>query len=114
PAANAILKTNSFLLKGRVAAGFQSGSVTCQISSLTTGTNVVTVPATMNGARWSASVSNLPPDNYLVLATATNGNGQSANVSERFFVLAFDELAGTYTGLFLDTNNPVAPTNSGF
>jgi hypothetical protein len=114
PAANAKLKTNSFVVKGRVAAAFQSGSVKCQISSLTTGTNLLTVPATMSGANWSASISNLPPDNYLLQATATNSAGQSAMDSERFYVLAFGGLAGTYTGLFLNTNEPVAPTNSGF
>jgi cyclophilin family peptidyl-prolyl cis-trans isomerase len=114
PTANAGLKTNTFLLKGTIAASFKSAHISCQIASLTTSFGVGPLPATVDSTIWSAGVSNLPPDNYLLEAVATNGTGQSAIISEKFSVYAFTEVAGTYNGLFICTNNPVTPTNSGF
>ena len=63
---------------------------------------------------WSAGVSNLPPDNYILEAAATNSQGQATSIYEIFSVAAFAEAAGTYSGLFICTNQTVAPTNSGF
>ena len=114
PPINAILRTNTFLLKGKMTSSFKSARVSCQISSLTTGFVIGPLLATSGTTTWSVGVSNLPPDNYLVKAVATNGTGQTTFISEKFSILAFTEAAGTYTGLFISTNTPIAPTNSGF
>jgi cyclophilin family peptidyl-prolyl cis-trans isomerase len=114
PAANALLKTNSFRLKGRLAAGYESAPVSCRMFSLTTGSGVGPLSAESGLTTWSAGVSNLPADNYVVEAVATNSAGQTTLISERFGVTAFANTAGTYSGLFLCSNAPVAPTNSGF
>ena len=114
PTLNARLTTNTFLLKGRMTSSFKSARISCQIFSRTTGYGVGPLLATSGTSTWSAGVSNLPPDNYVVIAAATNAAGQSAIISEQFSVVALAEVAGTYTGLFICTNSPVAPTNSGF
>jgi cyclophilin family peptidyl-prolyl cis-trans isomerase len=114
PAANARLATNSFSLKGRMTSAYKSAAVSCQISSLTTGYAAGPLRAVSGATTWAAAVSNLPPDNYVVTATATNAAGQSSIISEKFSVLDFADAAGTYTGIFICTNYPVAPTNSGF
>jgi cyclophilin family peptidyl-prolyl cis-trans isomerase len=114
PTANARLTTNTFLLKGRMTSSYKSARISCQISSLTTGFGVGPLLATSGATTWSAGVSNLPPDNYIVEAVATNAAGQSTIISERFSILAFADVVGTYSGLFICTNSPVAPTNSGF
>jgi cyclophilin family peptidyl-prolyl cis-trans isomerase len=114
PAANARLATNSFLLKGRMTSSYKSARVSCQISSLTTAFGVGPLMATSGPTTWSTGISNLPPDDYVVVATATNGAEQSTSISEKFSVFAFADVTGTYTGLFISTNGPVAPTNSGF
>jgi hypothetical protein len=60
------------------------------------------------------TVTNLPPDNYVVQAVATNSEGYGSVISEKFSVLDFKGVAGTYNGLFICTNGPVTATNSGF
>jgi cyclophilin family peptidyl-prolyl cis-trans isomerase len=113
PRANQRLQTNSFLLKGTIAASVGLAQITCQISSLSTGL-AVGLPLTTSGTKtWSVAVSNLPPDDYLVQAVGTNARGFSTVISEAFAVLAFKGVAGTYNGLFLCTTEPVASTNSG-
>ncbi len=113
PTANARLTTNTFLLKGRMKSGYESALVSWQISSLTTGFGVGPLLAASRATTWSAAVSNLPPDNYVVEAVTTNAAGQSTVIWEKFSVVAFTDVAGTYSGLFICTNNPVTPTNSG-
>jgi cyclophilin family peptidyl-prolyl cis-trans isomerase len=113
PPANARLSTNSFVIKGRMTPAFDRARIGCRLSSLTTGFNFAPLQAVSATATWSAAVSNLPPDNYVVVAEATNSTGQLATVSERFTVLPFTLVAGTYTGLFISTNTPVSATNSG-
>jgi cyclophilin family peptidyl-prolyl cis-trans isomerase len=113
PAANATLSTNTFSLKGRVAPSFKPAAITCQVFQ----TNGLAIgpPLRTNGTTtWSVTVSNLPGGFYTVEAAATNPAGMSTIVSENFSVLPFAAVAGTYSGLFISTNGPVAPTNSGF
>jgi cyclophilin family peptidyl-prolyl cis-trans isomerase len=114
PAANARLATNTFLLKGRVSASLGSALVSCRIASLSRGFTVGPLPAVRGPLTWTTTVSNLPPDNYVVVAEATNTAGLSATISERFSLLPCIRAAGTYTGLFITTNIPVSATNSGF
>jgi hypothetical protein len=114
PAANATLKTNSFLLQGRMTSEFKSARISCQIYSLSTGFGVGPLLATIGTTAWSAAVTNLPADNYVVEAMATNGAGASTTTFERFSISAFADVVGTYTGLFICTNGPIAPTNSGY
>jgi len=114
PKANEVLATNSFILRGKIAASVGSAQVTCQLSSLSTGLEVGP-PLTASGKNtWSIAVSNLPPDGYLVQAVGTNAKGFSTAISEEFTVQAFKGVAGTYNGLFICTTEAVAPTNSGF
>ncbi len=113
PAANARLSTNSFTIKGRTPADFGSARIGCWISSLSTGYAVGPLMAATTSRTWSVAVTNLPPDNYVLLAEATNTAGATATISERIFLLPFLLVAGTYDGLFITTNAPVSPTNSG-
>ncbi len=120
PTANVKLNTNTFPLKVRLASSAKSAQVTCQIFSLTT-SNEVVPPLTLtktSGNTWSATVSNLPPDEYEVEAVAAydvGGKSTSSAVSEIFSVLDFKQVEGTYAGLFIcSSGGPVAPTNSGF
>jgi len=113
PAANALLSTNTFPLKGRIAPGFKPAGITCQVFQ----TNGLAIgpPLTTSGTTtWSVTVTNLPGGYYTVEAAATNGAGMSTVISENFVVLSCAAAAGTYSGLFICTNGPVAPTNSGF
>jgi hypothetical protein len=117
PTANARINTNTFPLKVRLASKAKSAKVTCQIVSLSTGEEVVPPLTLMNttGNTWSTIVSNLPPDGYGVEAVAVydlEGQSASSVISEEFFVLDFEQVKGTYIGLFL--NDPVTPTNSGY
>jgi cyclophilin family peptidyl-prolyl cis-trans isomerase len=114
PPANAGLNTNSFLLRGRIVPSVKSAQVICQISSLSTGLEVGPPLMTSGTNTWSVAVTNLPPDDYEVQAVATFDGGKSAAISERFAVLDFKKITGTYSGLFLCANGPVASTNSGF
>jgi len=120
PTAYARLNTNTFPLKVRLASSAKSAQVTCQIFSLTTMYSEPVPPLTLTntGANtWSATVSNLPPDWYEVEAVATydmDGKSTSSAASEKFYVLDFKQVEGTYTGLFICYSGPVAPTNSGF
>jgi cyclophilin family peptidyl-prolyl cis-trans isomerase len=113
PPVNARLGTNSFILRGRLLPGFASANVSCVISSMNSGYSVGPLAAATTGNRWQLSVTNLPPDNYLITAQATNASGQVSLVSQRFSLWGFIRAAGTYAGLFITTNQPVAPTNSG-
>ena len=120
PTANAKLNTNTFALKVKLSSSAKSAQVVCQIFSLTT-SNEVVAPLTLtktNGNTWSATLSNLPPDEYEVEAVATydmKGNSNSSAVSERFYVLDFKQVEGTYSGLFIcSSGGPVTPTNSSF
>jgi cyclophilin family peptidyl-prolyl cis-trans isomerase len=113
PAAHAILSTNTFSLKGRIASSMKSAQVTCQFFQ----TNGVAVgaPLTTSGTNtWAIGVTNLPGGNYLVEAQATNAAGKSTIISENFSILPFAAVQGTYSGLFICTTGPVTPTNSGF
>lgn len=114
PPKNARLTTNGFTLKGKMTPAFKSARVTYLVSSLTAGFSVGPFSAANGAGGWSAAVSNLPPDNYIVEAAATNSLGQTTSITELFSVEPFVNAAGTYTGLFICTNQPVAPTNSGF
>jgi peptidyl-prolyl cis-trans isomerase A (cyclophilin A) len=122
PTANAKLNTNTFPLKVRLASSAKSARVTCQIFSLTTtNANEVFPPLSLTetGANiWSATVSNLPPNEYEVEAVATydmKGTNTSSAAFEKFYVLYFKQVEGTYTGLFTCYSGaPVDPTNSGF
>jgi hypothetical protein len=120
PAANAVINTNTFALKVKLASSAKSAGVTCQIFSLTTSNEVVPPLTLMKTAAntWSATVSNLPPDHYEVEALATYDTKEvstSSAVSEEFYVLDFKQVEGTYTGLFIcSSGGPVTPTNSGF
>ena len=120
PTANAKINTNTFALKIRLASSAKSAQVTCQIFSLTTTNSEPVPPLTLTNTRgdtWSATVSNLPPDLYEVEAVATydmDGKSTSSAKSEKFYVLDFKQVEGTYTGLFTCYTGPVAPTNSGF
>ncbi|MGP8201505.1 MAG: peptidylprolyl isomerase [Limisphaerales bacterium] len=118
PANKARVATNSFRLRGTIAPSVKAAQVTCQISSLTTSA-VIGAPLTVIGTNtWSVLVSNLPPDDYYVTAVATNAAGSlsplSTAISERFSVVDFTGVTGTYSGLFFCTNGPVTLTNSGF
>jgi hypothetical protein len=113
PPANGYLRTNAFVLKGKIATTMKSASITCQFFQ----TNGLAVgpPMTTTGTNnWSIDVTNLPGGNYLVQAVATNEAGKTTVVSEKFSVYAFSAVQGTYAGLFLCTNQPVNATNSGF
>ncbi|MGD0813177.1 MAG: peptidylprolyl isomerase [Verrucomicrobiota bacterium] len=114
PSANARLTTNSFRLKGRMRSGYESAPVNWKITSLTTGFGVGPLLAASGASAWSAAVSNLPPDNYVVEAVATNAAGQTSVIAEKFSIVAFANVAGTYSGLFICSDKPVTPTNSGF
>ena len=116
PTANAKLTTNSFplSLRGKIAASAGSAQITCQISSLTTGLEAGPLLTTNGTKTWSVTVTNLPPDDYMVNAVATNGAGESWAVSEEFAVLDFKGVTGTYSGLFICTNSAVTSGNSGF
>jgi cyclophilin family peptidyl-prolyl cis-trans isomerase len=120
PTANAKINTNTFPLKVSLKSSAKSAKVTCQIVSLTEGNEVVPPLTLTNTAAntWSVTVSNLPPDEYEIEAVATydmGGKSTSSAVSEIFYVLAFKQVAGTYTGLFIcSSGGPVTPTNSGF
>jgi cyclophilin family peptidyl-prolyl cis-trans isomerase len=113
PPANALLSTNTFTLIGRATPRFRPANITCQIFQVN-GLAVGPPLMTTGTATWSAAVTNLMGGNYIVKAVATNAAGLSTIISERFFVLAFAAAAGTYSGLFISTNSPVAATNSGF
>jgi hypothetical protein len=113
PPANAKLQTNSFEVKGRIAPKFKSAQVTVQIVSTTSGYEVG--PLSISGINsWSVAVTNLPPDSYVVEAVATYSNGLSTAISEKFSILDFKKVAGTYEGLFICNNDAVSPTNSGY
>jgi cyclophilin family peptidyl-prolyl cis-trans isomerase len=113
PAANARLSTNTFPLRGRIATGFKPAVITCQIFQ-TNGLAIGTPLTTSGKTTWAAIVTNLPGGYYTVEAAATNPAGMSTIISENFSVLPFAATTGTYSGLFISTNSPVAPTNSGF
>jgi cyclophilin family peptidyl-prolyl cis-trans isomerase len=113
PAANARLSTNTFPLRGKIATGFKPAVITCQVFQ----TNGLAIgpPLTTSGkTTWAVTITNLPGGNYTVEAAATNPAGMSTIISENFSVLPFAATTGTYSGLFICTNSPVAPTNSGF
>jgi hypothetical protein len=113
PAANARLSTNTFPLRGRVAPSFKPAEITCQVFQ----TNGLAIgsPLTASGAStWAVTVTNLPGGYYTIEAAATNPAGMSTVISENFLVLPCAAAAGTYSGLFICANSPVAPTNSGF
>jgi len=113
PTANAKLTTNSFQLKGKIAASVGTAQITCQIFSANSGLEFG--PLTTTGTKtWSVTVTNLPPDNYEVEAVATYGSGESVAVSEKFAVLDFKGVEGTYSGLFICANTTVTSSNSGF
>jgi len=113
PTANAKLTTNSFQMKGKIAASIGSAQITCQIFSANSGLEFG--PLTTTGTKtWSVIVTNLPPDNYEVEAVATYGSGESSAISEKFSVLDFKKVEGTYSGLFICTNTTVTSSNSGF
>jgi cyclophilin family peptidyl-prolyl cis-trans isomerase len=113
PTANAKLTTNSFQLKGKIAASVGPAQITCQIFSANSGLEFG--PLTTTGTKtWSVTVTNLPPDDYEVEAVATYGSGESSAISEKFAVLDFKRVTGTYSGLFICTNTTVTSTNSGF
>jgi cyclophilin family peptidyl-prolyl cis-trans isomerase len=114
PPPNAGLGATSFKLRGRMGANYKSAPIFCLISSLTTGFQVGPLLASNATATWSAAVSNLPPDNYVVEAMSTNEGGQGANIYEKFSILPFTKAVGSYSGLFIRSDGPVAPTNSGF
>ncbi len=113
PAANARLSTNTFPLKGRIAASFKPAGITCQVFQ-TNGLAIGPPLMTSGTSTWAVPVTNLPGGYYTVEAVATNPVGMSTIISENFSVLPFAAVAGTYSGLFISTNSPVAPTNSGF
>lgn len=113
PAAHSVLKTNAFTLKGKIAASMKSAQITCQFFQ-TNGLAVGPQMTTSGTGTWSIPVTNLPGGDYFIEALATNAAGQSTVTSENFSILAFSAVQGTYTGLFICTNGPVAPTNSGF
>jgi cyclophilin family peptidyl-prolyl cis-trans isomerase len=112
PAANASVKTNTFPLRGKIAPSFKPAGITCRIFQ--TGGLAVGPALTTSGTQtWSVMLSNLPGGSYYAEALATNAAGLSTIASEKFTVSAFAAVAGTYSGLFICANNPVAPTNSG-
>jgi cyclophilin family peptidyl-prolyl cis-trans isomerase len=113
PTANDTLYTNSFLLKGTITASVKTAQITCQIFSLSTGLEVMPPLTTNDTNTWSVAVSNLPPGEYEVQAVADYEEGKSTAISEKFKVLLFSGVTGTYDGLFICDNDPVNPTNSG-
>ena len=115
PPANARLMTGSFQMKGRIAASVKSAEVTCQIISRNTGIEAGPPLVTSGTTSWSVPVTNLPPDDYLVEAVATNAQGFSTVIFDEFSVLDFKGVTGTYSGLFIcDNPEAVSPTNSGY
>ncbi len=112
PPANARLSTNSFPLKGRIAPSFKPARITCQIFQ-TNGLGVGSPMTTSGTTTWSVTATNIPGGIYVVEAAASNEAGMSTIISENFLILPCAAVAGTYSGLFISTNNP-APTNSGF
>lgn len=113
PAPNAELSVSNFTIKGRISPKVGGATVTCQISALDTGLQIGPLLTATGTTSWTMAVSNLPPDAYLLQATATNASGFGASISELFAVVRFKQVAGTYYGLFICDNEPVSPTNSG-
>jgi hypothetical protein len=114
PKYDTVLLTNSFVMKGTIAHEFGPAEVTVEIYSLSTASALVP-PTTISGkSSWSLPVTNLPPDVYGAIVTATNSTGSSTLVYDVFETLEFWAVAGTYNGIFLCTSGPVTPTNSGF
>lgn len=113
PSARANLSANTFSIKGKVSSVFKNATVVCQLFQ----TNGLAVGAPLTataGSTWTVTASNVPGGNYILDALVTNAGGSAAIASQDFSVRAFAAAAGSYSGLFICTNSPVNPSNSGY
>jgi peptidyl-prolyl cis-trans isomerase A (cyclophilin A) len=88
PTANSVVQTASheLTISGTLPASTDVTSVTCQLFARS---NAVTaaLPAAINGATWSLTVSNLTGGPYSVVVVAADSSGQQGLVSENFTAL---------------------------
>jgi cyclophilin family peptidyl-prolyl cis-trans isomerase len=111
PAANSQVRTNSFILTGKVSASVDNPQIVCQLFSNTVPVGI-TQYATVNGTTWSVPVSDLPQGTYTEVAIATDSAGRQTLISESFKLNFFPNIAGTYYGIFMGTN--IATNTAGF
>lgn len=109
PAQNTYLPAAAITVTGNT-----SGTVAVQRVSFRLKGGSWRLAAQENGwSRWSAGVT-LSPGTNLFEAYAVSLSGLSSITNRAYFVPSpFTQVAGTYNGLFYDTNN-VTPTNAGF
>jgi len=111
PLPNTQTTNKNVTLTGKVSSTVQSPQIVCQVfqnNSPLTGF----VPATVNGATWALTVSNLTIGDYTAVAIATDATGKTTLASDKFIVNFYPRLAGLYRGLFFDPTS-VAGTNAG-
>jgi uncharacterized repeat protein (TIGR03803 family) len=109
PAQNTYLPTAAITVIGNT-----SGTVAVQRVSFRLNGGSWRLAAEVNGwSRWSAGVT-LSPGTNRFEAYAVSLSGMPSITNSAYFVPSpFAQVAGTYNGLFYDTNN-VTPTNAGF
>jgi hypothetical protein len=111
PAANAILTTSVLNLNGKILSA-NAPQVACQLFS-----NSVPVTgfmqAVISGTNWQVLVTNLPMGSYTAVALASDATGKSELATGNFVWNFFPSLAGTYHGIFFNTN-ALAVTNAGY
>ena len=112
PTSKQKVPTNSFMLKGKLASSFGPAQVSVQIYSTNSDVEVV-APLMVNATNtFEIPITNLAPDDYQVVAIATNSKYSSV-ISENFSVINFKPVAGTYTGLFINELGATGPFTSG-
>jgi len=134
PVAGAKLTTQSFELTGTINPALSSPLITYQLFS---GSNSVAPPSTnvnitTNASRltkptWSASLTNLPPGHYTVVASVSDALKRSTLVSESFQILArltlqidppgFGRLSSNWTAPYVPVGTSctlTARTNGGY
>jgi cyclophilin family peptidyl-prolyl cis-trans isomerase len=104
--------TPHFTLTGKITAT-DTPLVVCQLFH---GSTPVTgfLPTTMTGAAWQLAVTTVTNmGRYTAVAIATDASGQTTLAEKEFVVNYFPSIAGSYHGLFFDTNL-LFETNAGY